>query len=319
MSLLDEALEQMTGVTKAVIPAAGWGTRMLPATKAIPKEMVPVLDRPAIQWAVEEAARAGLDDICIVTSRSKSAIEDHFDTAPELEAVLERREKREALAAVRRSSALARLTYTRQASALGLGHAVAQARDHVGGEAFGVLLPDVVLEPGSTALRDLVAAYKRTYCSIVALVAVPSEEVSKYGCAAVQPVEGGGKLVRITGVVEKPTPEEAPSNLTLAGRYILTPAVMDALGKTAPSAGGEIQLTDAIDAVITSGEPVYGLVVDGGFHDSGSVMGFLEANLSFALSDPTLGPAVRQMMRQRLSSLGPNPNEPGLRRPGGPK
>ena len=299
MSLLDDAIQNMTGITKAVIPAAGWGTRMLPATKAIPKEMVPVMDRPAIQWAVEEAARAGLDDICIVTSRSKSAIEDHFDTAPELEAVLERRDKAEALAAVRRSSALARLTYTRQASALGLGHAVAQAKDHVGGESFAVLLPDVVLEPGSPALRDLVAAYKRTYCSVLALVAVPREEISQYGCAAVQPVEGGGPLVRITGVVEKPTPDEAPSNLTLAGRYVLTPAVMDALGSTAPSAGGEIQLTDAIDAVIRTGEPVYGLVVEGGIHDTGSVLGFLEANLSFALFDPTLGPAVRKMLVER--------------------
>lgn len=299
MSLVPEAIHKMTGVTKAVIPAAGWGTRLLPATKAIPKEMVPVMDRPAIQWAVEEAARAGLDDICIVTSRSKSAIEDHFDTAPELEAALELKDKPEALAAVRRSSALARLTYTRQASALGLGHAIAQARDHVGNDAFAVLLPDVVLEPGSPALRDLVAAYKRTHCSIVALVAVPRDEVSNYGCAAVQPVEGGGPMVRITAVVEKPTPDEAPSNLTLAGRYVLTPAVMEALGQTAPSAGGEIQLTDAIDAVIASGEPVYGVVVEGGIHDTGSVLGLLEANLSFALCDPTLGPAVRKMIRER--------------------
>ncbi|HUR48185.1 MAG TPA: UTP--glucose-1-phosphate uridylyltransferase [Acidimicrobiales bacterium] len=304
MSLVDQAIQQMTGVTKAVIPAAGWGTRLLPATKAIPKEMVPVMDRPVIQWAVEEAARAGLDDICIVTSRSKSAIEDHFDTAPELEEVLERKDKAEALAAVRRSSALARLTYTRQASALGLGHAVAQARDHVGGDPFAVLLPDVVLEPGSPALTDMVAAYKRTYCSILALVAVPPDEVSQYGCAAVQPVDGGGNLVRVTGVVEKPMPDEAPSNLTLAGRYVLTPSVMEALGRTTPSAGGEIQLTDAIDAVIRSSEPVYGLVVDGGIHDTGSVLGLLEANLSFALFDPTLGQAVRKMMHDRLSGLG---------------
>ena len=300
MSLVNGMINDMTGVAKAVIPAAGWGTRLLPATKSIPKEMVPVMDRPAIQWAVEEAARAGLSDICIVTSRSKQAIEDHFDTAPELEAELEARDKPEALSAVRRTSALARLTYTRQAAALGLGHAIAQAEHHVGGDPFAVLLPDVVMEPGSPALRDLVAGYKRTYCSVIALVAVPREEVSKYGCAAVQPVEGGGPMVRITGVVEKPTPAEAPSNLTLAGRYVLTPAVMTALGTTAPSAGGEIQLTDAIDAVIRSGEPVYGLVIDGGIHDTGSVLGLLEANLSFALFDPTLGPEVRKMMTERL-------------------
>lgn len=297
MSLVNEMINEMTGISKAVIPAAGWGTRLLPATKAIPKEMVPVLDRPAIQWAVEEAARAGLNDICIVTSRAKQAIEDHFDTAPELEAELESSDKPEALSAVRRTSALARLTYTRQASALGLGHAIAQARDHVGGDPFAVLLPDVVMEPGSPALRDLVAAYKRTYCSVIALLAVPREEISKYGCAAVQPVERGGPMVRITGVVEKPAPDEAPSNLAVSGRYVLTPAVMDALATTAPSAGGEIQLTDAIDAVIRSGEPVYGLVVEGGIHDTGSVLGLLEANLSFALLDPTLGPDVRKMLR----------------------
>ena len=299
MSLVNEMINEMTAVSKAVIPAAGWGTRLLPATKAIPKEMVPVMDRPAIQWAVEEAARAGLDDICIVTSRAKSAIEDHFDTSPELEAALESRDKAEALSAVRRTSALARLTYTRQASALGLGHAVAQARDHVGGDPFAVLLPDVVMEPGSAALRDLVAVYKRTYCSAIALVAVPREDVSKYGCAAVQPVEGGGPMVRITGVVEKPSPDEAPSNLTLAGRYVLTPAVMEALVTTAPSAGGEIQLTDAIDTVIRSGEPVYGIVIEGGLHDTGSILGLLEANLSFALFDPTLGPEVRKMLHDR--------------------
>ena len=305
MSLVNEMINEMTGITKAVIPAAGWGTRLLPATKAIPKEMVPVMDRPAIQWAVEEAARAGMSDICIVTSRSKSAIEDHFDTAPELEAQLEARDKAEALSAVRRTSALARLTYTRQASALGLGHAIAQAREHVGGDAFAVLLPDVVMEPGSPALRDLVSAYKRTYCSVIALVAVPHEEVSKYGCAAVQPVDGGGPMVRITGVVEKPTPEDAPSNLTVAGRYVLTPSVMEALGTTSPSAGGEIQLTDAIDTVIRSGEPVYGLVVEGGIHDTGSVLGLLEANLSFALFDPTLGPDVRKMLQERLEGASP--------------
>lgn len=299
MTLVNDMLNEMTGITKAVIPAAGWGTRLLPATKAIPKEMVPVMDRPVIQWAVEEAARAGLADICIVTSRSKSAIEDHFDTAPELEAELENRDKPEALSAVRRTSSLARLTYTRQASALGLGHAVAQARDHVGADPFAVLLPDVVMEPGSPALRDLVMAYKRTYCSVIALLAVPREEVSKYGCAAVRPVEGGGPLVRVTGLVEKPSPEDAPSNLTVAGRYVLTPAVMEALGRTAPSAGGEIQLTDAIDAVISGGEPVYGLVIEGGLHDTGSVLGLLEANLSFALFDPTLGPDVRKMLRER--------------------
>ena len=300
MSLIDQSLQQMTAVSRAVIPAAGWGTRLLPATKAIPKEMVPVMDRPAIQWAVEEAARAGLDDICIVTSRSKSAIEDHFDTAPELEAVLEGRDKPEALAAVRRTSSLARIHYTRQATALGLGHAIAQARDHVGGEAFAVLLPDVVMEPDAPVLRDLVAAYKRTYCSVIALLPVPREEVSKYGCAAVQPVDGGGPMVRITGVVEKPAPDEAPSNLTVAGRYVLTASVMEALGATAPSAGGEIQLTDGIDAVIRSGEPVYGLVFEGGIHDTGSVLGLLEANLSFALADPTLAADVRQMLNDRL-------------------
>ena len=289
----------MSEITKAVIPAAGWGTRMLPATKAIPKEMVPVFDRPAMQWAVEEASGAGLHDICVVTSRAKSAIEDHFDSAPELEAVLEARSKGDALEAVRRTATLAKLHYTRQASALGLGHAIAQAAEHVAGEAFAVLLPDVVMDPSSPLLRELVESHRRTGASVLALIEVEPEEVSSYGCAAVEPVAGDPSLVRLTGIVEKPSPAEAPSRLTVAGRYVLTPAVMEALGRTEPGAGGEIQLTDAIEAVVGSEEPVYGHVFDSGLYDTGSVLGFIEANVAFALADPTLGPAVRRMLEER--------------------
>lgn len=289
----------MTKITKAVVPAAGWGTRLLPATKAIPKEMVPVLDRPAIQWAVEEAAGAGLSDICVITSRAKSSIEDHFDTAPELEAALERRSKTEALEAVRRPATLAKLHYTRQASALGLGHAVAQAAEHIGSEAFAVLLPDVVMEPSSPLLRELVAAHERTGASILALIEVEPEEVSSYGCVAVEAVAGDDSLVRITGIVEKPSPAEAPSRLTVAGRYVLTPAIMEALGRAQPGAGGEIQLTDAIEAVIDSGEPVYGHVFESGLYDTGTALGLIEANVAFALADPALAPLVRRMLNEQ--------------------
>lgn len=300
MGAAREATQRMTTVNKAVIPAAGWGTRLLPATKAIPKEMVTVLDRPAIQWAVEEAVGAGLDDLCIVTSRSKSAIEDHFDAAPELEAALESRNKLEVLQAVRRTATLARIHYTRQASALGLGHAIAQAAQHVGGDPFAVLLPDVVMDPGSPTLAELVGAHGRTGASVLALIEVPEEQVSLYGCVAVEAVEGDDTLVRIVGVVEKPAPSEAPSNLTVVGRYVLTRSVMDALETTAPSAGGEIQLTDAIASVIEGGEPVYGLTVDSGVvHDTGSVLGLLEANLAFGLADSEIGPPLRRLLEQR--------------------
>ena len=289
----------MNEITKAVVPAAGWGTRMLPATKAIPKEMIPVFDRPAMQWAVEEAAGAGLSDICVVTSRAKSAIEDHFDAAPELEAALELRSKTDVLEAVRRTSDLAKLHYTRQPSALGLGHAIAQAAEHIGGEAFAVLLPDVVMEPSSPLLRELVAAHGRTGASVLALIEVEPDEVSSYGCAAVEPVAGDGSLVRLTGIVEKPSPADAPSRLTVAGRYVLTPSVMEALGQTQAGTGGEIQLTDAIEAVIESGEPVYGHVFDSGLYDTGSVLGWIEANVAFALADATVGPAVRRMLKEQ--------------------
>lgn len=289
----------MTEITKAVIPAAGWGTRLLPATKAIPKEMVPVLDRPVMQWAVEEAAAAGLSDICVVTSRAKSALEQHFAPAPELEAALEERSKTEALEAVRRTANLAELHYTTQESALGLGHAVAQAAGHTAGEAFAVLLPDVVMDPRSSLMQDLVDVHRRTDACVLALIEVEPREVSSYGCAAVEPVPGADdSLVRITAIVEKPSAADAPSRLTVAGRYVLTPAVMDALADTAPSAGGEIQLTDAIAGVIARGEPVYGHVFRAGLYDTGSVLGLIGANVAFGLADPAVAPGLRKMLEE---------------------
>lgn len=200
---------------------------------------------------------------------------------------------------MRRTATLAKLHYTRQASALGLGHAVAQAAEHIGSEAFAVLLPDVVMEPDSSLLRDLVAVHGRTGASVLALIEVEPEEVSSYGCVAVEPVPGDDSSVRITGIVEKPSPAEAPSRLTVAGRYVLTPTIMEALGRTEPGSGGEIQLTDAIEAVIDSGEPVYGHVFDSGLYDTGTALGLIEANVAFALADPALAPAVRRMLKEQ--------------------
>ena len=278
----------MPAVRKAVIPAAGLGTRVLPATKVVPKEMLPIVDTPAIEYAVEECAAAGIDDVLIVTGRGKRAIEDHFDRAPELEAELEARGKAAELDAVRRSADLCRVHTVRQLAPLGLGHAVAIARHHVGDEPFCVLLPDEVMV-GVDPLLALMAAHEATGTSVIGLAAVPRDEISGYGAAAVEPTEHSDVL-RVTALVEKPPADEAPSNLSVAGRYLFTPDVFDALDRITPGHGGELQLTDAL-VLLAEGTGLHATVIRGGRFDTGNKLDYLKANVELALLRPDLAPA----------------------------
>jgi UTP--glucose-1-phosphate uridylyltransferase len=273
-------------VSKAVIPAAGLGTRFLPATKAQPKEMLPVVDKPAIQYVVEEAARCGIRDILVVTGRNKRSIEDHFDHAPELERQLEAGGKREQLDEVRAITALAHLHYVRQGEPKGLGHAVSVARSHVGDEPFAVLLPDDIMQT-SDVLGRMLDAHAAYGASVVALKEVASHEISSYGCAEVEAVADG--LVRVTGVVEKPSPDEAPSNLAVMGRYVFTPDIFDLIDKVEPGKGGEIQLTDAMAML----PELYGVVFQHGRYDTGNKLDFLRATVELALQRDDLGPELR--------------------------
>lgn len=281
-------------VRKAVIPAAGFGTRLLPATKVQPKEMLPVVDRPAIQYIVEEAVRAGIEDILMVTSTSKRSIEDHFDRYFELETFLEKSGKGEELREVLAISELAEFHYVRQKEQLGLGHAVLTARRHVGKEPFVVMLGDEIIwrEP---LLESMLEAHERLGCSVIALREVAPEEVSKYGIAEVDSRDGG--LVRMRGFVEKPSPDEAPSNLAAIGRYVLTPRVFDALDETLPGARGEIELTDGIRRLMEE-EPVYGHVYSGVRYDIGKKIDFIRANVELALLREDLGPEMREVLRE---------------------
>jgi len=280
-------------VTKAVLPAAGLSTRHLPAAKAQPKAMFPVVDKPAIQYVVEEAVDAGLDDILIVTGRGNKAIEDHFDRAVELEVALEEKGKHDLLKQVRELTDMAHVHYVRQREAKGLGHAVAVARHHVGGEPFAVLLPDDLVT--TPVLRGMLEVFERTGRPVLALMEVAPEDVSQYGCAAVETSDDG--LVRVTGLVEKPDPREAPSNLAVMGRYILTADVFDALEDVVPGKGGEIQLTDAIAQLIERGG-VYGFVFTEGRYDTGNKLDYLKAIVEFALMRDDLGPDFRAFLRE---------------------
>ncbi len=287
-------------VRTAVIPAAGLGTRFLPATKAQPKEMLAVLDRPAIQYVVEEAAAAGLYDVLIVTSRGKHALGDHFDRMPELEAELERKGKTDALEQVVALAELARVHTVRQAEPRGLGHAVAMAADHVGDASFAVLLPDDLMVDDAALLRGMLGAHAEHGAPVVALKEVPRADISAYGCPRIEPVEG--PLVRITEVIEKPDPEDAPSSLALTGRYVLTPAVFEALARVSPGKGGEIQLTDALGLLAETGT-VYGWVFREGRYDVGTPLDNLRANIELALERPELaaelGPYLADLVRRR--------------------
>ncbi len=279
-------------VTKAVIPAAGLGTRFLPATKASPKEMLPVVDKPAIQYVVEEAVRAGLDDVLMVTGRNKRPLEDHFDRNVELEHALEAKGDLAKLELVQEASELATVHYVRQGDPRGLGHAVLAAAQHVGNEPFAVLLGDDLIDERDPLLEHMIEVQQAEGGSVVALMEVPAESISLYGCAAIDGPPGD--VVRITGLVEKPPVDEAPSNLAIIGRYVLSPTVFDVLRETPPGRGGEIQLTDAIQTLIAT-EPVHGVVFRGRRYDTGDRLDYLKAVVQLAADRDDLGPPLRRL------------------------
>ena len=282
-------------VRKAVFPAAGWGTRFLPATKAQPKEMLPLLDKPIIQYGVEEAVAAGIEQVIIVTSTHKGAIEDHFDLNYELEMVLEAKGEIEKLRQVRAITDLAQLAYVRQKEQLGLGHAILMAKDLIGHEPFAVLLPDDVVVADRPCIGQLIRAYEQTHSSVVAVAEVPAAEVSRYGIVAAEVDEShrdGGRLRRMTGIVEKPDPADAPSTLAVIGRYVLTPKIFEKLEQTQRGAGGEIQLTDAIEALMAE-QSVYTYEFEGVRYDAGTTMGWLQATVDLALQRPDLATEFR--------------------------
>ncbi|MFM7719358.1 MAG: UTP--glucose-1-phosphate uridylyltransferase GalU [Actinomycetota bacterium] len=274
-------------VRKAVIPAAGLGTRFLPATKAQPKEMLPIIDKPAIQYVVEEAVRAGLTDILIVTGRGKRSIEDHFDRSFELEHYLETRGKADELEQVRAITEMATIHYIRQGDPLGLGHAVAIAEDFVGAEPFAVLLGDDVMAASSPLLTDLLRVHERSGRSVVAAMEVPREEIRFYGSIRTSAVEDG--LARVASIVEKPDPASAPSNLAVIGRYVLTPDIFRFLRALEPGVGGELQLTDALN-LLAQEQEVYAHVFAGGRFDTGNKLDYLKAVVELAVDREDLGP-----------------------------
>jgi UTP--glucose-1-phosphate uridylyltransferase len=287
-------------VRKAVFPAAGWGTRFLPATKAQPKEMLPLVDRPIIQYAVEEAVAAGIEQVIIVTSSQKRAIEDHFDLNYELERLLEERGEIELLRQIRHIGDLAQVAYIRQKEQLGLGHAVLMAKDVVGHEPFAVLLSDDVVVDERPCIGQLIHAYHQVHASVVAVMEVPPEETGRYGVIGGELVPGSvhhGRLYRIDQVVEKPVPGEAPSNLAIIGRYVLTPKIFEKLERTPRGAGGEIQLTDAISALMEE-QAVYGYVFTGTRYDAGTTMGWLKASVELALGRADIGPEFSAYLRR---------------------
>jgi UTP--glucose-1-phosphate uridylyltransferase len=285
-------------VCKAVFPAAGLGTRFLPATKAMPKEMLPLVDKPIIQYGVEEALAAGCDQIIMVTGRGKTAIEDHFDTSFELEKILEEKKKTDLLKVVRQISDMIHLAYVRQKEALGLGHAVLTARELVGNEPFAVLLADDVIDAETPVLKQMMRVFEQVQCSVVATQIVEGAAISAYGVLDVKPVEGhfGGRLYEVLNLVEKPKFEDAPSNLAIIGRYILTPAIFDVLTKTGTGAGGELQLTDGLRGLLKQ-EKMYAYVYEGRRHDTGDKLGFLKATVEFALKREDLGGPLREYLR----------------------
>jgi len=286
-------------VRKAVFPAAGLGTRFLPATKAQPKEMLPLVDKPIIQYGVEEALAAGCDQIIIVTGRGKSAIEDHFDVSYELEKMLEESGKTDLLAIVRQISDMIHVAYVRQKEALGLGHAVLMARELVGNEPFAVLLADDVIDAPMPCLQQMMEAFEETQASIIATQVVEGPAISAYGVVQAQPTDGrfAGRLYTISDLVEKPRPENAPSNLAVIGRYILTPRIFQVLERTPLGAGGELQLTDALKLLLRE-EKLYGFRFHGRRHDTGDKLGFLKATVEFALKRPDLGGDLRSWLKE---------------------
>jgi UTP--glucose-1-phosphate uridylyltransferase len=286
-------------VRKAIFPAAGLGTRFLPATKAQPKEMLPLVDKPIIQYVVEEAVQSGIENIIIVTGRGKNAIEDHFDVSYELEKILEARGKQELLTVVREISDMIHVSYVRQKEALGLGHAILMARELVGDEPFAVLLGDDIIDAPVPCLRQLLEAYESLQASVVAIQEVPREAVSSYGIISGKSIAFNGRsdrLYQLSDLVEKPTEAAAPSNLAVIGRYVLEPEIFDLLAATKPGAIGEIQLTDGLRALLRR-KPIYGWRFDGKRYDAGDKLGFLKATVEFALQRDDLGPAFREYLK----------------------
>ena len=294
---------QFPPVRKAVVPVAGLGTRFLPATKAMPKEMLPVVDKPALQYVVEEAVTAGLTDILMVTGRNKRPLEDHFDRVDGLEAALRAKGDQRKLDLVRESSELADIHFVRQGDPLGLGHAVLKGEHHVGEEPFAVLLGDDLIDERSPILPDMIDAYGRTGGSVIALMEVPQEAISLYGCAAVEATEVDG-LVRVTDLVEKPDAADAPSNLAIIGRYVLSPEIFPLLHRTEPGRGNEIQLTDALKAQARGdGNGVYGVIFTGERYDTGDKLSYIQAVIQLATRRDDLGADLRTWLREFVAGL----------------
>jgi len=284
-------------VCKAVFPAAGLGTRFLPATKVLPKEMLPLVDKPIIHYGVEEALAAGCNQIIMITGRGKQAIEDYFDVSYELERILEEKKKFDLLKVVRQISDMIHVAYVRQKEALGLGHAVLTARELVGNEPFAVLLADDVIDAEVPVLKQMMRVFEQTQCSVIATQIVEGAAISAYGVLDAKPVDGhDGRLYEIRNMVEKPRFEEAPSNLAIIGRYILTPAIFDVLGQTQAGTGGELQLTDGLRGLLKQ-EKMYAYVYEGKRHDAGDKLGFLKATIEFALKRGDLGGPLRDYLR----------------------
>jgi len=288
-------------ITKAIFPVAGLGTRFLPATKSIPKEILSLVDRPLIQYAIDEAREAGIKEFIFVTSRGKGALEDYFDSAPQLEQSLRKKNKKELLEELKRSTMdSGEIVYIRQRDALGLGHAVWCARRLIANEPFAVILPDDVIAAEKPCLKQMIEAYENTGGCMVAAMEVPPSMASAYGLLDIE--ENMGSLLKIKGMVEKPEPEDAPSNLAVIGRYILTPSVLKNVGTLKKGAGGEIQLTDAIAMEVENGNDVFGFRFDGQRYDCGSKSGFLQATIAFALARPELRDELMEFMVETVES-----------------
>jgi UTP--glucose-1-phosphate uridylyltransferase len=286
-------------VTKVVVPAAGMGTRFLPATKALPKEMLPVVDKPTIQYVIEEAVSAGLTDVLMITGRNKNALENHFDRAWELETTLLGKGEVAKLKDVTQSTGLAQIHFLRQGDALGLGHAVAKARAHVGNEAFALLLGDIITEPVGKLLSHMMNVHEKHGGTVIALAEVKPENASAYGIADVEPTDEVG-LVRIRTMVEKPAPGDAPSQLAIIGRYVLPPQIFDLLDVTEPGKGNEIQLTDALTELAqddTIAGPVWGVILEGEWYDTGDKLSYLQAVVTLASEREDLGKDFRAWLR----------------------
>ena len=292
-------------ITKAVIPAAGLGTRFLPATKAMPKEMLPVVDKPAIQYVVEEAVAAGLHDVLMVTGRNKNALENHFDRMTELESILEQKGDQSRLEKVKHATTLADMHYVRQGDPLGLGHAVLRAKMHVGDQPFAVLLGDDIIDARDPLLAKMLTEQGTRNASIVALLEVDPSQIHLYGAAAVEPTDDPD-VVRVTGLVEKPSREDAPSNLAIIGRYVLRPEVFDVLEHTKPGKGNEIQLTDALQEMALTPETtggVYGVIFRGHRYDTGDRLDYIKAIVQLAVDRDDLGPDLRPWLKDFTATL----------------